>query len=60
MAKTGITDLYRGIKKLFVSEEMIVDASKVSFANLPTADPSVAGRLWVDTTANRVIKVSAG
>lgn len=28
--------------------------------NLPTADPAVAGQLWVDVAAGRVIKQSAG
>lgn len=27
---------------------------------LPTADPAVAGALWIDTGAGRVLKVSAG
>lgn len=35
-------------------------SSTVSMANLPTSDPSVAGQLWIDATAARVIKVSAG
>lgn len=54
MAKSGISNLYRGIKRLFVSEAMVVDAASITFKNLPTADPQVAGRLWVDTSANRV------
>ena len=60
MAKTGITALYAGVKRLFVSEEAVVDAAKITFNNLPTADPGVAGRLWVDAASARVVKVSAG
>jgi hypothetical protein len=32
---------------------------RVLFKGLPTADPSVTGRLWVDVAAGRVLKVSA-
>lgn len=31
-----------------------------NLSGLPTSDPTVAGELWVDTDASRVIKVSAG
>ena len=31
-----------------------------NLTGLPTADPSVAGALWLDTGAGRVLKVSAG
>lgn len=33
---------------------------RVGCVGLPTADPAVAGRLWMDTGAGRVLKVSAG
>jgi hypothetical protein len=39
---------------------LAVSGASVVFAALPTADPEVAGRLWIDAAANRVIKVSAG
>jgi hypothetical protein len=32
---------------------------RAMFKGLPTADPLVTGRLWVDTAAGRVLKVSA-
>jgi len=35
-------------------------SSTVIMSGLPTADPSVAGALWIDTGAARVVKVSAG
>jgi len=33
---------------------------KVLMPNLPTSDPSVAGQLYIDASADRVLKVSAG
>lgn len=36
------------------------DPGNVLLPSLPTADPVVAGALWCDTTAGRVLKVSAG
>lgn len=32
----------------------------IDFSGLPTSDPAVAGRLWVDSTAGYAIKVSQG
>ena len=34
--------------------------ASVTMATLPNADPSVAGRLWVDTAAANVVKQSQG
>ena len=34
-------------------------ASPITLTGLPTADPGIPGRLWVDTAAGRVLKVSA-
>ena len=34
-----------------------IDGASVDFSNLPTSDPSVAGRLWSDSGT---VKVSAG
>lgn len=36
------------------------DTWGIRITGLPTADPAVAGRLWIDTAAGRVLKVSAG
>jgi hypothetical protein len=41
--------------------DLTLDAdSNVIMPSLPTSDPSVAGALWIDTSAGRVLKVSAG
>ncbi len=43
------------------NEKFVVKADgNIDMAALPTSDPSVAGRLWIDTSASRVLKVSAG
>jgi len=42
---------------LITSNTLIVDGSQVDFTNLPTSDPSVAGRLWNDSNT---VKISAG
>ena len=39
------------------SGNLKVDGSQVDFANLPTSDPGVAGRLWND---GNTVKISAG
>ena len=36
------------------------NAGAVRLGGLPTSDPAVAGELWIDTSAARVVKVSAG
>ena len=52
-----------------VMDYVLLDGSDVSTAiktikvlmpNLPTSDPSVAGQLYIDASADRVLKVSAG
>jgi len=42
--------------------EISVDVitQKVKMPNLPTSDPNVAGQLYIDASAGRVLKVSAG
>jgi hypothetical protein len=39
---------------------IVLDALRVLLLNAPTSDPHVAGALWVDTSAGRVVKCSAG
>jgi hypothetical protein len=39
------------------SGNLKVDGSQVDFTNLPTSDPSVAGRLWNSAS---YVKISAG
>jgi hypothetical protein len=34
-------------------------ANPITVTGLPTADPGIPGRLWIDTAAGRVLKVSA-
>lgn len=50
------------IKQISISMStgIIMYGPRVRMTNLPTADPAVAGELWVDTAAGRVLKVSAG
>lgn len=40
-----------------IEGNLIVEGSAVNFANLPTSDPSVEGRLWSNSG---VVTVSAG
>lgn len=42
---------------IHVTGNMQVDGSQIDFTNLPTSDPSVAGRLWNDSGT---VKISAG
>ena len=42
---------------LTVSSHLTVNGAQVNFSNLPTSDPSVAGRLWNDSGT---LKISAG
>lgn len=37
-----------------------MDAASFTFTSLPTSDPGVSGRLWVDTESFNVLKVSTG
>lgn len=37
-----------------------INGTTVVLSDLPTTDPSVAGQLWVDSTAAYVLKVSQG
>jgi hypothetical protein len=37
-----------------------MDAADFTFTSLPTSDPGVSGRLWVDTESFNVLKVSTG
>lgn len=37
-----------------------VDCTNVGMAGLPTSDPGILGRLWVDTAAGNVVKQSQG
>jgi hypothetical protein len=39
---------------------IVLDALRVLLLNAPTSDPHEAGALWVDTSAGRVVKCSAG
>ena len=34
-------------------------ASPITLTGLPTADPGIPGRLWIDVAGGRVLKVSA-
>ncbi len=40
-----------------ITGNLVVEGAAINFANLPTSDPSVAGRLWSDSG---VVTVSAG
>lgn len=39
---------------------LVLNDDGITMTGLPTADPVVAGALWIDTAAGRVLKVSAG
>ena len=41
----------------FEDDKMVCYAANIDFTNLPTSDPSVAGRLWNDSNT---VKISAG
>ena len=40
--------------------EVRMNGTSIIMTGLPTADPGVAGQLWVDTSAANVLKVSQG
>ena len=61
----GTVELYHDNSKKFettsggvsVTGNLVADGSQIDFTNLPTSDPSVAGRLWNDSGT---VKISAG
>ena len=55
---SGGTSTYLQLDGSEVSTKILTQ--KVIMSNLPTSDPSNAGQLWIDTSAGRVLKVSAG
>jgi len=48
------------VTALTASGTVVLSNASIKLTALPVADPSVAGALWIDTTASRVVKVSAG
>jgi hypothetical protein len=56
----GTTPAAAVVTTLTASGAAVLSNASIKMTALPVADPSVAGALWCDTTAARVVKVSAG
>lgn len=56
-ADSGVPDLGQADRTW---KDFYTSGTVVSMTGLPTTDPMVAGQLWIDTGASRVVKASAG